>query len=220
MPIGYFRALGILHRAFSRYPAGHRLHILIRYFTCPFTRTIEDIPVGARVLEIGAGHSLYAQLIVEERAREVIAVDPDVRKSILPSPSPKIKKVAGYDECIRGSNFDAAVIYDATYRMPLDVRRAIFRNVYDRLKPGGVFVFKDMDNGHRWKMKWARFQEWLSDTLLHVSIGEGFIYQSRAEVETMLREIGFTGFTARAIDRGYPHPHIIYTATKPTVAKQ
>jgi SAM-dependent methyltransferase len=215
MSIGYFRALRILHGAFGNYPAGHRVHMLIRFFTCPFTRTIEDIPVGARVLEIGAGHSLYARLITEERAREVIAVDPDIRKSVLPSPSPKIRKVAGFDECIRGSDFDAAVIYDATYRMSLDVRRAIFKNIFDRLKPGGIFVFKDMDNGHRWKMKWARFQEWLSDTFLHVSIGEGFIYQSRAEVEAMLREIGFTGFTARAIDRGYPHPHIIYTAVKP-----
>jgi hypothetical protein len=72
-----------------------------------------------------------------------------------------------------------------------------------------------MDNGHRWKMKWARFQEWLSDHFLHISIGEGFVYQSRAEVETMLGEIGFTKFAARAIDRGYPHPHIIYTAVKP-----
>lgn len=216
MSIGYFRAMRILHGAFSRYPAGHRLHILVRFLTCPFTRTIDDIPMGARVLEIGAGHSLYARLVTEERAREVVAVDPDIRKSVLPSPSPKIRKVAGYDECIRGSDFDAAVIYDATYRMPLDVRRAIFANIFARLKPGGVFVFKDMDNGHRWKMKWARFQEWLSDRFLHISIGQGFIYQSRDEVEAMLREIGFTDFRARPIDRGYPHPHIIYTAVKPS----
>lgn len=214
MSIGYVRALRILHGAFGHYPASHRLHILVRYLTCPFTRTIDDIPAGARVLEIGAGHSLYARLITEERAREVIAVDPDIRKSVLPSPSPKVKKVAGYDDCIRGE-FDAAVIYDATYRMSLEVRRAIFERVFARLKPEGVFVFKDMDSGHRWKMKWARFQEWLSDTFLHISIGEGFIYQSRREVEAMLGEIGFTGFTARPIDRGYPHPHILYTAQKP-----
>lgn len=214
MSIGYIRAMRILHRAFADYPASHRLHILVRYLTCPFTRTIDDIPMGARVLEIGSGHSLYARLITEERAREVVAVDPDVRKSVLPSPSPRVRKVAGYDDCIRGS-FEAAVIYDATYRMSLEVRRAIFERILTRLKPGGVFVFKDMDAGHPWKMKWARFQEWLSDTFLHISIGEGFIYQSRQEVEAMLREIGFTSFKARPVDRGYPHPHIIYTATKP-----
>lgn len=212
--MGHLRALRILHRAFSHYPAGHRLHILIRYFTAPYLRTIDDVPVGARVLEIGAGHSAWARLIAEERAREVVAVDPDLRKSLLPSPSPKIRKVAGFDDCIRGS-FDVAVIYDATYRMPLDVRRALFRRVLERLKPGGVFLFKDMDPGHRWKFKWARFQEWVSDHLLGISFGEGFIHQSRADVEAMLREIGFATFEARPVDRGYPHPHILYTAKKP-----
>ncbi|HEX6083652.1 MAG TPA: methyltransferase domain-containing protein [Thermoanaerobaculia bacterium] len=213
MSIG-LRGFRVLHRAFGKYPAGHRLHILIRYLTCPFTRTLEDVPAGARVLEVGSGHAAYGVLI-EDRIKEVIAVEPDLRKSVLPSPSPKIKKVAGFDDCVRGSDFDAAVVYDVTYRMPPEVRNALFARLFTRLRPGGTLVFKDMDNGHRWKMKWARFQEWLSDHFLHISIGEGFIYQSRAEVETMLREIGFTNFKARAIDRGYPHPHIIYTAKKP-----
>jgi 2-polyprenyl-6-hydroxyphenyl methylase/3-demethylubiquinone-9 3-methyltransferase len=219
MSIGTVRALRILHRAFGRYPLRHRLHILIRFFSCPFLRTIDDIPRDARVLEIGSGHGLYARLITEERAREVIAVDPDLRKSLLRSPSPRIRKVAAYDEAVRGE-FDAVVIYDATYRMPLDVRRALFARVFDRLLPGGTFVFKDMDGGHRWKMKWARFQEWLSDTFLHISIGEGFIYQSRDEVAAMLGELGFADFRARPIDRGYPHPHIIYTARKPEAQKR
>ena len=214
MSTGFIQGLRVLHRAFSRYPAGHRLHILIRYFTCPFTRTLEDVPAGARVLEIGSGHAAYGALI-EDRVREVIAVEPDLRKSLLPSPSKKIRKVAGFDECVRGNDFDAAVVYDVTYRMPADVRNALFARLFARLRPGGVLVFKDMDNGHRWKMKWARAQEWLSDHLLHISIGEGFIYQSRAEVEAMLTGIGFTRFTARAIDTGYPHPHVIYTAVKP-----
>jgi cyclopropane fatty-acyl-phospholipid synthase-like methyltransferase len=214
LSIGYVRALRILHHAFGRYPAGHRLHMLVRFFTCPFTKTIDDIPIGARVLEIGAGHGLYARLIVEERAAEVIAVDPDIDKSLLPSPSPKIRKIAGYDDCVRGGGFDAVVIYDATYRIPLDVQRALFTRVFERLRPGGVFLYKDMDASHPWKMKWARFQEWLSDTFLHISIGSGFVHQTRDEVEAMLRGIGFVDFEARAIDRGYPHPHVIYTARK------
>lgn len=212
--MGYVRALRILHRAFGRYPAGHRLHMLVRFFTCPFTRTIDDVPSGARVLEIGAGHGLYARLIAEERAREVVAVDPDERKSLLPSPSPKIRKVAAYDDAIRGS-FDAVVIYDATYRMPLDVRRGVFERSFARLRPGGTFVLKDMD-ATSFKMKWARFQEWLSDRFLHISIGSGFFYQTPAEVRAMLTEIGFTDFEARAIDRGYLHPHMIFTAKRPS----
>lgn len=213
MSIGLVRALRVLHRAFGHYPPGHRLHILIRFFTCPFLRTVDVIPSGARVLEIGAGHSLYGVLIAQERAREVIAVDPDLKKSLLPSPSPKIRKIAGYDDCIAGT-FDAIVIYDATYRMPLDVQRALYAHVFERLKPGGLFVWKDMDPGHPFKMKWARFQEWLSDRFLGISIGEGFVHQSRSDAIAMLTAIGFVDIEARAIDGGYLHPHLLYTAKR------
>ena len=214
MSVGYFRALRILNRSFARYPRGQRLHIVIRFLTAPFTRTLEDIPLNARVLEIGSGHGVFARLIAEERASLVIAVDPDLRKSLMPSPSPKIRKVAGYDDCIRGS-FDAAVLYDVAYRLPPDVRRALFERIFARLRPGGVFLMKEMDSGRRWKMKWTRFQERLSDGLLGITLGEGFFDQPREEVQSMLGEIGFTSFRARAVDRGYPHPHILYTAVKP-----
>ena len=214
MSIGYVRALRILHRAFRHYPPSERLHILIRFLTCPFTRTVDDVPRGARVLDIGSGHALYGVLLVDARAAEVVAVDPDVRKSLLPAPAPRIRKVAGYDDCVAGT-FDAIVVYDATYRMSLDVRRELFERVLKRLKPGGVFLWKDMDPAHPLKMKWARFQEWLSDRLLGISLGEGFLHQTREEVAAMLTEIGFVDLEARAIDRGYVHPHMLYTAKRP-----
>lgn len=212
--MGYVRALRVLHRAYSRYPFGHRLHILIRFLTCPFQRTIDDVPAGARVLEIGSGHALYARLLAEERAREVVAVDPDLRKSFLPSPSPRVKKVAGYDDCIRGA-FDAIVMQDVAYRIAVPEQRALFARIFARLAPGGVLVLKELDPARRWKMRWARAQEWLSDTFLGITEGEGFVYQSREEVEAMLRSLGFVSFQARRVDRGYPHAHIVYTALKP-----
>src|SRR5215210_6789860 len=185
MSVGYFRALGILHRSFASYPPAQRLHILIRFLTAPFTRTLDDLPLGGRVLEIGSGHGVFARLAAEERASVVVAVDPDLRKSLLPSPSPKIRKVAGYDDCIRGT-FDAVALYDVAYRLPPDVRRALFERVFARLRPGGVFLMKEMDSGRRWKMKWTRFQERLSDRFLGITLGQGFVDQPREEVESML----------------------------------
>lgn len=212
--MGYVRALRVLHHAFGHYPAAHRVHILIRFLTCPFLRTLDEVPVGARVLDIGSGHGLYAYLVTLERAREVIAVDPDLRKNSLPSPSPKVRKVAGFDDCIRGT-FDAVAMFDTAYRMSLDVRRAVFARAFERLRSGGTFVVKEMDPSQQLKMKWARFQERISDRFLGITAGEGFTTQTTGELEEMLREIGFVEFRARAIDRGYLHPHMIYTARKP-----
>ncbi len=213
MSIGYVRGLRIVLRGFRGFSAGDRLHALVRYATCPFTRVLAEIPAGARVLEIGSGHGVFALLVAESGAREVIGVDPDQRKSLMPSPSAKVRKIAGYDECIRGS-FDVVVICDVMYRLPLDVQRALFERVMDRLRPGGLFVLKEMDSGRRWKMTWARFQEWLSDTFLLTPVTPGFVYESREDVRRLFTEVGFFDLSARAIDSGYPHPHIVYTARK------
>ncbi|HEX9162980.1 MAG TPA: hypothetical protein VF980_14840, partial [Thermoanaerobaculia bacterium] len=103
MPLGYLRALRLLHQTFRQHPAGQRLHILGRFLTAPFMRTLDVIPPGSRVLDLGAGHGTYPRLVVEERAREVIAVEPDLRKTLIAFKHPKVKFVAGYDDCIRGT---------------------------------------------------------------------------------------------------------------------
>src|SRR5687768_4517959 len=132
MSIGYVRALRLLHRAFGRYPPRQRVHILTRFLTCPFLRTIDDVPAGGRVLDIGSGHALFAALLAHERVSEVVAVEPDVRKSLMPSPSTAVRKVAGYDNCITGQ-FDAVLLYDVVYRMPPETRRQVFSRALERL---------------------------------------------------------------------------------------
>lgn len=219
MSIGYFGAMRLLHRAFAHYETGHRVHILIRWFTCPFLRTLDAIPKGARVLDVGAGHGTYSVLALAAGAGEFVNVEPDTRKSLLPMRNPRVRWVAGFDDCVRGEKFDATVLYDATHRIPLEERKNLYRRQFERLRPGGTFVLKDLDPERPLKIRWARFQDWVSDNLLGVSMGEGFLYQTRKEVEQTLREIGFTDFQAKAIDRGYPHPHIIYTARKPQTRK-
>jgi len=203
-----------IRRVYGEYPLSHRLHVLVRWLTCPFVRTLADLPPGGRVLEIGAGHGIYSYLASRDATRRVFAVEPDLRKAVHPRHFPGVQWIAAFDDAVQGT-FDTIVIYDATYRMSIAYRTELYRRVFARLRPGGTFILKDMDPGHRWKMKWARFQEWLSDTFLKVSIGAGFIYQSRDEVEATLRAIGFTELKARAIDEGYPHPHVIFSARKP-----
>jgi cyclopropane fatty-acyl-phospholipid synthase-like methyltransferase len=187
---------------------------MVRYATCPFLRTLEDLPPGGSMVEIGAGHGICSYFAAAGGGRRVIAVEPDLRKALHPEHAPGVQWIAGFDECVQGS-FDTIVVYDATYRMSIAYRTELYRRIFERLAPGGTFILKDMDSDRRLKMVWARLQEWLSDTFLKVSIGSGFVYQSRAEVEATLRGIGFERFTARAVDRGYPHPHVIYKGVKP-----
>lgn len=214
MPIGTIRALRLLHQTFHTYPWTQRLHILGRFITAPFLRTLDVIPVGARVLDIGAGQGTYPRLIVEERAREVIAVEPDLRKTLIAFRHPKVKFVAGFDDCIRGQ-FDVVVIYDVIYRLDPSQREALFQRVYDRVRPGGLFVLKDLDPTNRLKWNWNRLQETISDAVFHLTIGEGFFIDTPTAIRQRMERAGFTDFTQKHVDSGYPHAHIVYTARKP-----
>ncbi|HEX8169852.1 MAG TPA: class I SAM-dependent methyltransferase [Thermoanaerobaculia bacterium] len=206
-------ALRLFLRVVRRSPAPDRLHALIRYVTCPFRRMLAPLPERGRVLEIGAGHGLYSYFAASHGALEVTAVEPDVRKAVQPH-EPGVRWINGFDDCVRGT-FDCVLIADVLYLLPMDARVALCRRVFERLAAGGTFVLKELDPERPLKIRWARFQEALNNLLLHVTLGRGFVYQTRAEVESTLRAIGFEDIAAHAIDRGYPHPHILYVARKP-----
>jgi len=211
--MNYIRALALLHRTFNRHPLTQRLHILGRFLTAPFLRTLAVIPPGSRVLDIGAGHGTYPRLIAD-RARRVFAVEPDLRKTLIAFRHPNVTFIAGFDDCIRGT-FDVIVVYDVIYRLPPDARDALFKRIFDRVRPGGLFVLKDLDPSNRLKWTWNRIQETISDAVFHLTIGEGFYIDTPQQIHDRMSRAGFVDFESSRVDRWYPHAHIIYTARKP-----
>ncbi|MBV8519885.1 MAG: class I SAM-dependent methyltransferase [Acidobacteria bacterium] len=206
-------AIALLRRVYRGTPPAARVHVAIRFLTCPFPRMLDVLPESGRVLELGAGHGIYAYLAAANPRLRVFAVEPDLRKS-LPPHAPGVRWIAAFDDAIRGA-FDAILVADVVYLLTLDERVTLYRRIYERLAPGGTFVLKELDPARGLKIRWARLQESLNNAFLHVTLGRGFVYQTREELEATLRAIGFTDFAARRIDRGYPHPHILYTARKP-----
>lgn len=215
MPLSHFRAMRLLHRTFHRHSPAQRLHILGRYFSAPLLRSLDAVPINARVLDIGAGHGMWPQLIAEERAARVVALEPDLRKALARFRDPRIRFVAGYDDCIRGT-FDAVAIFDVLYLMPPEARDAFFGRAFARLRPGGLLLVKDLDPTDRWKAAWNRVQETLAVRVLRLSKGAGlFPNDAPAVVTRRMEDAGFIDIASQRIDRWYPHAHILYSAKKP-----
>ena len=213
MRISFLRALVVLHRTFSFHPAGQRVHILGRFLTCPFLRTLHHVQAGGRVLDIGAGHGTFARLAIEAGAREVVAVEPDLRKVLGGFRQPGIRFVAAFDDAV-GGTFDLITIFDVLYRMPISEWDSLISRTHSRLSTGGRLLIKEIDPGLRMKFAWNRAQERLWDKLFGLTLGTEFTYETREQFRTRLARAGFTSVAVEEIDAGYPHGHVSYVAER------
>ena len=200
-------------RTYRDRPYGTHLHTLIRYLTCPFDRLLAEVPPETRsMLEIGAGHGLFSRLVAARGIRAV-AVEPDTRKI---GRVEDVQYVAGFDQAVRG-RFDAIAIVDVLYAIPLAAWDEILGRAYERLNPGGTLLIKEMDPASI-KNRWNHIQEWISMKFLRITMAEAMNYESVPVFTARLQRLGFREVTAKRIDFGYPHPHLVYAAQKPGAA--
>lgn len=186
--------------------------MLGRYLTCPLRRVLEDLPPEARLLDLGAGHGIFAHLALAAGARRAVALEPDRRKHFPPVRREGLRSVAGYAEAI-GGTFDAVSILDVLYRLPAAAWPALLATAHDRLRPGGVLLLKEIDPRDRVKGAWNRVQERLVD-LVGLTLGDAFTYESPERMCELLARAGFERIETRPLGRGYPHAHLLYLARR------
>ncbi|MEA2336678.1 MAG: hypothetical protein QOE82_685 [Thermoanaerobaculia bacterium] len=167
-------------------------------------RVLREVPPKASLLDIGAGHGLFAVLA---RGRRVVAVEPDERKV---RPINGIDFVIGFDDVIAGT-FDAITIIDVLYKIPLDQWDALLLRCRHRLTAGGILIIKEQDPTARFKNGWNAIQE-RAASAVGLTLGESFTYEAPSAFVARLERLGFAEVRAKRIDFGYPHPHVLYTA--------
>jgi 2-polyprenyl-3-methyl-5-hydroxy-6-metoxy-1,4-benzoquinol methylase len=170
-------------------------------------RVLREVPQGTSLLDIGAGHGLFAVLARE--GRRVVAVEPDARKV---RRIDGIEFVIGFDDAITGT-FDAISIIDVLYKIPLDQWDALLLRCRSRLADDGVLIIKEQDPTARFKNAWNAIQE-SGATALGLTLGESFTYETPSNFIARLQRLGFENVQSKRIDFGYPHPHVLYTARK------
>jgi cyclopropane fatty-acyl-phospholipid synthase-like methyltransferase len=215
--LGRIAAFNAIRRAFSGRSRATRFHVLGRFLTCPYLRTLRHLTPGSHVLDVGAGHGILAVLAVEAGAASITTIEPDLRKTLTTFQHPRVRVVAGLIDAIVG-HYDLVTLYDVLYRIPIDDRDRLLEAIRGRLRPGGLLLVKEMDPDQRLKSAWNRSQEWVSDHFLGLTMGSGFYYESPSQVLARLQRCGFERCAMEDIGSFYPHAHVSYTARAPSSA--
>ncbi len=215
--LGRIAAFNAIRRAFSQRSRATRVHVLGRFLTCPYRRTLRYVEPGSHVLDVGAGHGILAVLAVESGAASITTIEPDLRKTLATFQHPRVLVVAGLIDAIV-SRYDLVTLYDVLYRIPIDDRDRLLMAIRDRLRPGGLLLVKEIDPDQPLKSAWNRAQEWVSDHFLGLTLGSGFYYESPNRVLARLERCGFERCAMEDIGSFYPHAHVAYAAYAPSSA--
>lgn len=213
---------GILSRILELYKnAGPRarLHLLIRYLTCPFLRLESLLPKEGKIVGIGCGHGLFTNMMaLTSDKRTLVGIDIDVKKIELAKQTVKENrrvsfKVADFLQFDEG-NLDCIAIIDVLYLIPYKKQEMILRKSYDLLRPGGVLLIKTMDKRPRIKYAINVLQEYISVKLTRITRGDGLFFRKAIEFRSLLAGIGFEAQII-PIHKRYTHPHCCILCRKP-----
>lgn len=156
-----------LNSVYSVAPALHRALVAARPFICPFGPIISQIPQEQNVLDVGCGvGSLLVTLALQGNIKSGIGCDINpksievanrVAKSI-PESGITFRIARTLDE-IPQVEFDVITLIDVMHHVDSEAQRDFFTACADRVRLGGLLVYKDMADKPLWKNIFNRLHD-------------------------------------------------------------
>ena len=205
---------------FDGAPLQARVHVRVRWTTCPFPAVAAVLPQSGSILEVGCGHGLLSlYLALESPDRRVTGVDVDGGKlGAARAAAARAALTVGFEAVEGGAlpdgPWDGIAIVDVLYLLGADDQRALLRSCAERLAPGGVLAVKEMSPVPRWKARWNVVQETASVKLLGITAGEELTFLPPVELASAMAAGGLE-VRERPLHRRYPHPHHLLVGRKP-----
>lgn len=128
-----------------------RLLQIYRPFICPFEEILPHVPEGAQILDVGCGGGLFLGLAAETgRLSGGIGFDANpttiasAHQLRLESDTVEFRHLDVEEPWPEGP-FDVVSMIDVMHHIPPAAQPGIFAQVAARLKPGGLFLYKDIN---------------------------------------------------------------------------
>lgn len=208
-----------LNRIVRVLPPVERAYATIRFSIMrPKLVSVLDLllPDEGRILDIGCGFGLFAAYFAQtQERRRITGVDLDTRRTTMATKVFESLGLEGHRFFSADAHspelqgpFDGAYVLDVMHHVPRDAQLPLLQRIHDLLKPGGVFLMKDITTEPWFGLK---FTEVLDRVM--VGMEEPLCYRHHTEWGEMLRGLGFKVRVVRVPDV-LPYPHVVIAATK------
>lgn len=152
-----------VHRlARGLFPTGRLAHRALQHYRpyiCPFEQLLPFVPEGASVLDVGCGGGLWLGLLASTgrlaRGLGFDASEGAIRQAKLmrtPAPGPELTfEHRGVQDEWPGGTFDAVCLIDVLHHVPPGEQGRVVQRAAQRVKVGGVLIYKDMCRRPAWR---------------------------------------------------------------------
>jgi 2-polyprenyl-3-methyl-5-hydroxy-6-metoxy-1,4-benzoquinol methylase len=200
-----------------------RVHVRVRWRTCPFPAVAARVPEAGRILDVGCGHGVFsAFLALQSERREVLGIDPAEDKVFAAQAAAEAAARKGRtnlqfarldEEALPDGPWDAIVLVDVLYLLEPERQQSLLERCARALAPGGLLIIKEVADTPRWKAAWNRMQETLSVRILGITRGKRLYFLPPARHAAWLAATGLE-VAEYALDKGYVHPHHLIVARR------
>lgn len=192
------QALAGLYRGTSLPPWYLRLKFLIM----PFEECAQAVPGTGKILDVGCGYGLLANyLSLDSPRRQIVGHDTAADRIAVAQATaagrPNVQFVVGDARALPDRSFDAIVVTDVLHHVPYAEQAPILKDLFEKLKPGGVLVVRETDK--RVAFRYYLFHV-LLETVLYMGV-EKKRFRSIADWTALLQA---AGYEVRDIRRNHP----------------
>jgi 2-polyprenyl-3-methyl-5-hydroxy-6-metoxy-1,4-benzoquinol methylase len=153
----------IARRLYTEGPGFARLSQRWRPFICPFHMLVERVPTRAEVLDIGCGSGLFLTLLAStNRISKGVGFDANaatVGMAVKATEHLNASQVLTFrhgsvEDPWPEGGFDVVSMIDVLHHIPPDAHQSVIEQAAAHVRPGGMFLYKDIARRPHWKA-WA-----------------------------------------------------------------